>query len=393
MEEPDNSSNTHEIEQIIEKLLNPVAEIRWRALQNILSKLKYGLISMNVLIELQSGKICKYLLKWFLWNSHSQPEFKVVLSFIVKIIQETNNGIRILINENAKNVLQEWMISHIENEQLTNLVRNICSYLVTTTQTKRTGSDQNLQYGKPETYQDYDIIQDDSSIAENSITLSTNSISSPARFLLRNRDNYHRAKLPNHLLDPLLSTSDKSSAHGNRLYSPISRSYLKRKVTFSEHPEEELTCNDDTISDDSIINEIFPFASLLSEWHTIDKVDRNLLGEVSARLKNSETTGLNYTLQEISSFVLEDFPAELLLQRPDIIFSILDISVQEANFSSKVSSVSCLTKIVKKLQNRLRFCSDAGFIGRTSCDQTFADAFLPNQDRNKGIEGNNQLRI
>ena len=110
MEEADNSSNTHEIEQIIEKLLNPVAEIRWRALQNILSKLKYGLISMNVLIELQSGKICRYLLKWFLWNSPSQPEFKVVLSFIVQIIKETNNGIRILINESAKNILHTTLV-------------------------------------------------------------------------------------------------------------------------------------------------------------------------------------------------------------------------------------------------------------------------------------------
>ena len=197
------------------------------------------------------------------------------------------------------------------------------------------------------------------------------------------------------MLDPLLSASDKSGSQsniiGNRIYSPISRSYLKRKVTFSQLPEEEFTCNDDTTSDDSIINEIFPFASLLSEWHTIEKVDRDLLDEVSTRLKNSETPGLNYTLQEISAFVLEDFPAELLLQRPDIIFSILDMLVQEANFSAKVSSVSCLTKIVKKLQNRLRFCSDAGFIGRTTCDQTFADTFLPSQDRNNDIEGNNQL--
>ena len=81
MSEEDNYPKAREIEIMIEKLLNPVAEIQWRALENILSKLNYGLVNINILVEFQSGKLIKYLLKWFLRNSHSQAEFKIVLTF------------------------------------------------------------------------------------------------------------------------------------------------------------------------------------------------------------------------------------------------------------------------------------------------------------------------
>ena len=112
MEGDDDRSKTREIEIMMEKLLNPVAEIRWRAFENILSKLNYGLININILIELQSGKLCKYLLKWFLWNSHSPKEFQIVLTFLDKVIKESTNGLRILINASARNILQEWITSH-----------------------------------------------------------------------------------------------------------------------------------------------------------------------------------------------------------------------------------------------------------------------------------------
>ena len=62
----------------------------------------------------------------------------------------------------------------------------------------------------------------------------------------------------------------------------------------------------------------------------MEKVDRDLLEEVGSRLKASEVSRIKYTLQEISSFVIEDFPAEVLLQRPDIIFFVLDIVIEES---------------------------------------------------------------
>ena len=388
MREEDNYSKTREIEIMIEKLLNPVDEIQWRALENILSKLNYGLININILIEFQSGKLINYLLKWFLKNSHSQAEFKIVLTFLHKVIKETTNGLRILINAGARNILQAWIRAHLENEEITNLVRDICSELITATKMKESNNAQDLQYGENCTIQSSEI-RDDCSTAENSITLSTNSISSPARFLMKNRDNYHGSRIPDHLLDPVVS-SDHSTAqstqNGNRIYSPITRSYLKRKVTFSQLPEDS-TFDDNTINSESIIQDIFPFSSLLSEWHTMEKVDRDLLHEVAQRLKNSELAGVKYALQEISSFVLEDFPTELLLQRPNILFMILDILIQETNFSAKISSVGCLEKIVRKLQSRINFCSDTGLIGRSSSDKHFGDSLLSNHERHLDFQG------
>ena len=388
MSEEDNYPKTRELEIMIEKLLNPVAEIQWRALENILSKLNYGLININILVEFQSGKLIKYLLKWFLRNSHSQAEFKIVLTFLQKVIKETTNGLRILVNADTRNILQAWITSHLENEEITNLVRDICSELITATKMKETNNAKLLQYGENCTIQSSEI-RDDSSTAENSITLSTNSISSPARFLMKNRDNYYGSRIPDHLLDPVVSSDHstaQSSINGNRIYSPITRSYLKRKVTFSQHPEESIY-DDNTIDSESIIQDIFPFSSLLSEWHTMEKVDRDLLHEVAQRLKNSELAGVKYALQEISAFVLEDFPTELLLQRPNIVLMILDILIQETNLRAKISSVGCLEKMVCKLQSRIHFCSDTGFIGRSSTDKNFGDSLLPNHERHLDFQG------
>ena len=72
--------NEHELEALIDKLLNPVSEIRWRALQNILSKLNYGLLDIENLIEIQQGKLCNNLVNWFSCDIHSiedLPAFEV----------------------------------------------------------------------------------------------------------------------------------------------------------------------------------------------------------------------------------------------------------------------------------------------------------------------------
>ena len=90
------SGNVNEVEIMIDKLLNPVCEIRWRALQNILSKLNYGLINIEDLLDIRSGQICQHLLKWFSEN-YAIPESTVVLKLFHKILRETANGMKIMI--------------------------------------------------------------------------------------------------------------------------------------------------------------------------------------------------------------------------------------------------------------------------------------------------------
>ena len=380
------SANMQELEIMIDKLLNPVCEIRWRALQNILSKLSYGLLNLEELLEIKSGRLCEYLLKWFSSDSYSIPDPKLVLKFFLKIITETVNGIRIMINLNARHILQHWVTGHLEDNEISNFVRDICSELLTTVQMEKPAeANQTLKYGESDdSSEQHKVDNSSNSITENTVTTSTNSFSSPARFLLKNRDNYIASKIPQHLLEPTSSMSDHQSngqhmpKNGPRLYSPITRSYLKRKVTFNHNSEcEEIEDTDNTgIDATDIINIMFPFSSLLSEWHTLTKVDRDLLDNIASRLKSNEPPEIRSALQELTAFVLEDFPGEILLQRPNIVFSIQDLLVLQHDVSLKLSSAGCLERIMQKLQTRLRFCSNSGFVGRKNCDILFADSVI-----------------
>ena len=136
MELSKNACNELELQVMIDKLLNSVCEIRWRAFQNILSKLNYGLLNLEHLIDTHSGRLCENLLKWFSTGRYSIPKPKIVLTLFLEIIKETVNGVRIMINLNARHILQEWATAYIEDNEVTLLVRDVCSELVTTIQKK-----------------------------------------------------------------------------------------------------------------------------------------------------------------------------------------------------------------------------------------------------------------
>ena len=382
-----------ELEVMIEKLLNPVCEIRWRALQNILSKLSYSLINLEDLLSIQSGRMCENLLKWFSSTSYSIPEPNVALTFFLKIIKETSHGTRIMVNLNARHILQVWVTKNLEEKETTDLVRDICSELVTN-QKEKIANNQNLEYGESNLSHEDILDSDNASIQEDPTTTSNTSASSPARFLLNNRETYVRSKVPTHLLEPASISSDQknstnASKHENRLYSPVSRSYLKRRVTFSQNSESQESENTDIlgIDESDIIAQMFPRSTIISEWHTIAKKDREVLDDIVSRITSSKKVEVRSALQELSSFVLEDYPPELLLQRPDIVFAVQDLLILQSDIGIRYSSVCCLERLVQKLQARIQFCSNFGFVGHKNCDILFTESFVTN---NVGLSPDSQ---
>ena len=323
--------NEHELEALIDKLLNPVSEIRWRALQNILSKLNYGLLDIENLIEIQHGKLCTNLVSWFSCDIHSIEDPKIVLKFLLKVVKETKNGLSIIINCNTRNILQNWASRYTEDYETILLIRDVCSELITTIELENSISRERLNYGG----KDDDLKEledtDPTSTTENSLATTTNSIASPAGYILRTRQDHIRSKLPDHLLGrdaspPEQSTTSNTVQDENRMYSPISRSYLQRKVRFSTNSEsQELENGNTDIIESDIIIDIFPMSKFVSEWHTLSKVDRDLLSDITSRIKSSERYEAQNAMQEFSSLVLEDYQTEIFLQRPSIVFSVFDL--------------------------------------------------------------------
>ena len=123
-------------------------------------------------------------------------------------------------------------------------------------------------------------------------------------------------------------------------------------------------------------------AKLLSEWHTLSKVDRDLLSDITSRIKSNERYQAQNAMQEFSSLVLEDYPTEIFLQRPSIVLSVFDLLRTHKDAGRRYSSLYCLEKMAKKLQERLKFCSNVGFVGKKNCHTLFTDSISITSEAN-----------
>ena len=389
------ASHDAPVEIMIEKLMNPVVEIRWRALQNIISKLEYGLENLEDLIMAHSGRMITHLLKWFS-DDFFIPEPKLVLKILMKIIRDTTNGMRMLINFNARSILQHWVVRNLEDQEaVSQMVREISSELLTSVSVGQPNLDgENITYGEQndnsqERCEEGSVSSVDSrstnSFTDTAATTAIHSCSSPADFLSLNRNRHAASKIPKHLLQPDSLSSDHQNTSGqkhnqNRMYSPITRSYLKRRVTFNDISDGEDNSNngddgDTKITETSdVLKILFPFSSLLSDWHTLARTDRNVLENIASRLKSNHPKEIRNALRELSAFVVEDFAPEVLIQRPEIVFIMQDILMLNQDYDLNISSAHCLEQIVLKLQGRLKFSADSGFLARKNCDVVFNDS-------------------
>ena len=137
------------------------------------------------------------------------------MKFLLKIIKETKNGLTIITNCNTRNILQNWASRYTEDYETILLIRDVCSELITTIELDNSISSERLNYGGKD--DDLKELEDTDPISttENSLATTTNSIASPAGYILRTRQDHIRSKLPDHLLGrdaspPELSTTSKT---------------------------------------------------------------------------------------------------------------------------------------------------------------------------------------
>ncbi|XP_054893748.1 rotatin isoform X2 [Poeciliopsis prolifica] len=100
-------------------------------------------------------------------------------------------------------------------------------------------------------------------------------------------------------------------------------------------------------------------------WLTLTNTDRHILSSNESSLGSSNPNMVRTTCELLCDVILQDFPAEIFLQRPGIVKNLLlllRVSSGKGEVSSLHSSaLSCLRQLCVGLKRRLRFHQDPGF--------------------------------
>jgi hypothetical protein len=318
------------VQEIVSKLDSPVLEIRLRALDNITDKIKFNLININDDL-VDSTRICSILVSKFAEKVHFDgvksksvfPEAAKILDIFHIFIEKSTNGRSALVSLNTGPILQAWkgVYESFQDPSLLQILNKVLENLEITSENQFISS-----YGAAAGHK--------SVLDQASSTRSD----SPGEFL-----NHQTSSLAPHLL----AARDKHACR--RMYSPVTRSYLK-KVTFDEA---EVTENDEEDSDDQqlrMMNSNF-------QWHPISRPDRFKLEAIHSGLISHKPEVIRDVCIELQSTIFEDFPAEIFLQRPDIIFALQDVLLVNSNQALTSGAADAMTRLADKLSNRLELCS------------------------------------
>ncbi|XP_041824205.1 rotatin [Melanotaenia boesemani] len=100
-------------------------------------------------------------------------------------------------------------------------------------------------------------------------------------------------------------------------------------------------------------------------WLTLTNTDTHILSSNESSLGSSNPNLVRTTCELLCDVIMQDFPAEIFLQRPGIVknlFSVLLLGSGKSEVSYLHSSaVSCLRQLCVALRRRLRFHQDPGF--------------------------------
>ena len=308
--------------ELVCKLQSSNEEIRLRALDNILQKLKYGVIKPNELAE--NTECFNIILNLFVNQMEDRevvtrstiPNLKNVLFVLNLLMKSSLNGRQILINLNAKAILREWMKKYgayqpcSVKETLEEIIEQLDERVIDTP-----SSETSL----PSTYE---------SVKKKSIENTD-----PGAFI-----DQRNMSLPPRLLT---GTAEK------RVYSPVTRSYIKR-VTFSQ----DLDDADDADEDDLEISlGHSPF-----DWHPLTKLDRDKINLLHSTLTSYRPEAIRDACIQLRGETLSDFPSEIFIQRPDIVFALQDILSGNTNQALIALAAQALASICNHLQNRWKIC-------------------------------------
>ncbi|XP_043545279.1 rotatin-like [Chiloscyllium plagiosum] len=100
-------------------------------------------------------------------------------------------------------------------------------------------------------------------------------------------------------------------------------------------------------------------------WLTLTMTDRHVLSSTASSLKSSNHTLVRNTCELLQDVIMQDFPAEIFLQRPKIVQNLLLMTKlafggDGTQYLAK-QAVGCLTQLSVYLQRRLNFHRDPSF--------------------------------
>ncbi|PWA18063.1 hypothetical protein CCH79_00004247 [Gambusia affinis] len=100
-------------------------------------------------------------------------------------------------------------------------------------------------------------------------------------------------------------------------------------------------------------------------WLTLTNTDRHILSSNESSLGSSNPNMVRTTCELLCDVILQDFPAEIFLQRPGIVKNLLSL-LRVGSGKGEVgylhsSALSCLRQLCVGLKRRLRFHQDPGF--------------------------------
>uniref|UniRef100_A0A8D1CN40 Rotatin N-terminal domain-containing protein n=1 Tax=Sus scrofa TaxID=9823 RepID=A0A8D1CN40_PIG len=100
-------------------------------------------------------------------------------------------------------------------------------------------------------------------------------------------------------------------------------------------------------------------------WLPLTTADRHVLSSNESSLRSSNHTLIWNTCELLKDVIMQDFPAEIFLQRPKIVQSLLSLLKLafggEGKHRLALQSVSCLQQLCVYLRNRLNFHRDPSF--------------------------------
>ncbi|KAM9337415.1 rotatin [Symphorus nematophorus] len=100
-------------------------------------------------------------------------------------------------------------------------------------------------------------------------------------------------------------------------------------------------------------------------WLTLTNTDRHILSSNESSLRSSNPSLVRTTCELLCDVILQDFPAEIFLQRPNIVKNLLSLLTLgsgkgEASYLH-LQALSCLRQLCVGLRRRLRFHQDPSF--------------------------------
>ncbi|XP_029979443.1 rotatin [Sphaeramia orbicularis] len=100
-------------------------------------------------------------------------------------------------------------------------------------------------------------------------------------------------------------------------------------------------------------------------WLTLTNTDRHILSSNESSLRSSNTNLVRTTCELLRDVIMQDFPAEIFLQRPNIVKNLLSLlrlgSGKGDAAHLHLQALSCLRQLCMGLRRRLRFHQDPSF--------------------------------